>query len=278
MSTEWCALVNNGTFLDVLDDHRPRMEKEGFRLVEYTGVLTVNEARNLANDVDAVFGPGPGLDAQLFKNTRRLKVVSLAASGYESVDIKAATEAGIVVTNAPTPALNSAVADLTFGLILCVAREIPQRHHLLMTERISDRTMGRPVWGKTLGIVGLGEIGRAVVPRARGFNMRILVYNRSWRPEHQECAAQYNIERVDLDELLRESDYVSLHLRSTPDTMGFIGARELGLMKPTAYLINTARASLIDDDVLYDALISHRIGGAGLDTISGIFQNSQIWS
>lgn len=98
--------------------------------------------------------------------------------------------------------------------------------------------------------------------------MRILVYNRSWRPEHQECAAQYNIERVDLDELLRESDYVSLHLRSTPDTMGFIGARELGLMKPTAYLINTARASLIDDDVLYDALISHRIGGAGLDTIS----------
>ena len=166
MSTEWCALVNNGTFLDVLDDHRPRMEKEGFRLVEYTGVLTVNEARNLANDVDAVFGPGPGLDAQLFKNTRRLKVVSLAASGYESVDINA-TEAGIVVTNAPTPALNSAVADLTFGLILCVAREIPQRHHLLMTERISDRTMGRPVWGKTLGIVGLGEIGRAVVPRAR---------------------------------------------------------------------------------------------------------------
>lgn len=194
-------------------------------------------------------------------------MVSIAASGYEAVDIKAATQAGVIVTNTPAEAGSEAVADVAFGLLLCAAREIPQRHHLLVTERKADRTLGRAVWGKTLGIIGLGHIGRATARRATGFAMRVLAYNRSWRAEHQEFAARYGVERAGLEELLRASDFVSLHLRGAPDTLGIIGARELAWMKPTAYLINTARAALVDEQALYDALVNGRLAGAGLDTI-----------
>jgi phosphoglycerate dehydrogenase-like enzyme len=126
--------------------------------------------------------------------------------------------------------------------------------------------MGKAVWGKTLGIVGLGHIGKAVARRACGFSMRLLAFefDAFW---DAEFAARYNIERTDLDTLLRESDYVSLHLRISASTLGIIGARELALMKPTAYLINTARASLVDEKALYDALATRHIAGAGLDTV-----------
>lgn len=265
-ANDWLAVILNGTFVEVLPTHRARMEHEGIRLapIAESGNRAA-QLHALREDVEIIFGPGPGLDEDLFSHAPHLKVVSVAASGYESVDVAAATRAGIVVTNAPTPMGSEAVADLAFGLMLCVARDIPQRHARLIATRAADRTMGRAVWGQTLGIVGLGSIGKAVVRRARGFDMRVLAYNRSWDKEDERFAHDYRIERADLDSVLRMSDFVSLHLRGVVDTQRIIGAREIGLMKPGAFLINTARAGLVDEAALYDALVHRAIAGAGLD-------------
>ena len=266
--TSWRALVVNGTFYEVLDQHRERMEREGLELVEEDAYgLTDARVYELAGDLDVIFGPGRGLRAPLFKHATRLRTISVASSGYESVDVAAATAAGVVVTNAPTPLMSAAVAEVAFGLVLSVSRQIPQNHCKLAQDGRADRPLGVLVQGKTLGIVGLGYIGKVVAQRGRGFDMRVLAYeqDRFW---HGAFAARHGVERVSIETLLRESDFVSLHLRATPSTIGFIGARELGLMKPSAYLINTARASLVDRDALYAALSSGRIAGLGSDVIA----------
>jgi phosphoglycerate dehydrogenase-like enzyme len=138
---------------------------------------------------------------------------------------------------------------------------------LLAQQKKRDRTMGLGLWGKTLGIVGLGSIGRLTARRALGFDMKVLAYNRSWNAEHEHFARQLGIQRADLDSLLRQSDVVSLHLRGTPETRHIIGARELALLKPTAILVNTARTHLVEQQALYQALAEGRLAGAGLDTI-----------
>lgn len=267
----WRALISNGTFLEVLPAHRPAMEAAGLELIP-TGCdvtnLPAEQVHALGQSADVIFGPSAGLDAELFRRTHRLKVVSLAASGYEAVDLAAATQAGVVVTNAPIPAGSEAVADIAWGLMLAVARAIPQRHHLLMAHRQRDRSMGLGLWGKTLGIVGLGSIGQLTARRAIGFQMRVLACNRSWTAQHAALAAQYGIERVDLESLLRQSDVVSLHLRGAPETRHILGARELAMMKPDAILINTARTNLVDEQALAAALVQGKLAGAGLDTIA----------
>jgi phosphoglycerate dehydrogenase-like enzyme len=172
------------------------------------------------------------------------------------------------VTNAPVEAGSEAVADIAWGLMLAVARAIPQRHMLLTQQRQRDRSMGLGLWGKTLGIVGLGSIGRLTARRARGFEMKVLAYNRSWNEVHERFATRYGIRRVDLETLLVESDIVSLHLRGTLETRHFIGVHELALMKPSAILVNTARTHLVDQQALYQALSQGKLAGAGLDTIA----------
>jgi lactate dehydrogenase-like 2-hydroxyacid dehydrogenase len=269
--TPWRALVTNGTFREVLATHRARMEAAGLEVIE-TGEDTINlpveQVYALGQHADVIFGPSGGLDAKLFEIATCLKVVAIAASGYESVNLEAATRAGVVVTNAPVQAGSEAVADMAWGLMLAVARAIPQRHMLLMQQRQRDRTMGLGLWGKTLGIVGLGTIGRLTARRAQGFEMTVLACNRSWTVEHESFATRYGIRRVDLDTLLRESDVVSLHLRGTPETRHIIDARELDLLKPTAILVNTARTHLVDQQALYQALAQGKLAGAGLDTIA----------
>lgn len=269
--TSWRALVTNGTFREVLAAHRAKMEAAGLEVIETgedTTNLSIEQVYAYGEQADVIFGPSGGLDAQLFARAKRLKVIAIAASGYEAVDLEAATRAGVVVTNAPVQAGSEAVADIAWGLMLAVARAIPQRHMLLMQQRQRDRTMGLGLWGKTLGIVGLGSIGRLTARRAQGFEMKVVAYNRSWDDEHKRFAARYGLQRVDLNTLLRESDIVSLHLRSTPETRNILSARELALMKPTAILINTARTHLVDQQALYQALSQRQLAGAGLDTIA----------
>lgn len=266
----WRALITNGTFREVLATHRPRMEREGLSIIptgESATNLSAEEVYIFAQEANVIFGPSGGLDAHLFTIARRLKMIALAASGYEAVDLAAATQAGVVVTNAPVQAGSEAVADMAWGLMLAVARAIPQRHQLLVQEQRRDRSMGLGLWGKTLGIVGLGSIGQLTARRAQGFQMRVLAYNRSWREEHAAFAAQFGIERVDLTTLLQASDVVSLHLRGAPETRHILGAPEVAMMKPGAILINTARRNLVDEQALYQALTSGALAGAGLDTI-----------
>ena len=200
------------------------------------------------------------LDAEAMAAAPKLRMISILGTGTDNVDLSAATRRGIVVTN--TPGVGAAsVAELTLGLMLAVARTIP----------VADAQLRQGVWrhregpeleGKTLGVLGLGAIGRRVARLGQGLGMRVL----GWSFTRDAARAKtLGIELVDKDDLFRQADVVSVHLRSTPEARGFVGSHELALMKPSAILINTARAALLDQDALVKALREARIAGAGLD-------------
>ena len=153
------------------------------------------------------------------------------------------------------------VADLAFGLMLGLARQIPHFDRRIALGR-HERGMGVSVWGKTLGIVGLGRIGQAVARRAAGFDMRVLAATRT--PD-ETLAVRHHVHVVTLETLLRQSDYVSLHVRLSESTREMIGERQLAMMKSSAFLINTARQELIDEPALVAAIQQRRIAGVGLD-------------
>src|SRR5215216_3475431 len=194
-----------------------------------------------------------------------LKVIANMAVGYDNVDVEASAKRGIVVTNTPG-VLDETTADVALMLLLAAARRLGEGERLLRAGRWEwwgpKQLMGRDVWGKRLGIVGFGRIGQAVARRARGFGMEVLYHNRSRKEEaEQELGARY----MDLDELLRESDFVSIHTPITDETHHLIGPKELGRMKPTAVLVNTSRGPVVDEAALADALAAGRIFAAGLD-------------
>lgn len=186
----------------------------------------------------------------------RLKVISRYGTGVDRVDIPAATQRGIVVTN--TPGVNQvAVAELAIGLLFSLARSIPQVAHRAWNGRF-ERVRGWEVTGKTLGIIGLGQIGREVARRARALGMRVLAYD-------PYVTSAQDAELVPLDELLAEAHVITLHLPATPETRDFINAERLAAMRNGAYLVNTARGELVDEAALYDALESGKLGGAASD-------------
>lgn len=195
----------------------------------------------------------------------RLKVVANMAVGYDNVDVAAATARDVVVTNTPG-VLDETTADTAFMLLMAAARRLGEAERLVRSGRWSgwgpEQLTGPDVWGKTLGIVGLGRIGRAVARRALGFNMRILYTSRTRK---EDAERELGARRVGLEELLRGSDFVSLHVPLTPQTHHLIGERELSLMKPAAVLVNTARGPVVDEAALADALAERRIFAAGLD-------------
>ncbi len=205
------------------------------------------------------------IDAAVLNAGRRLRIVAQMAVGYDNIDVAAATERGILVTNTPG-VLTEATADLTFALLLAAARRVVEGDRLTRTGGWKSWhpsfLLGQEVHGATLGIVGFGQIGQAVARRARGFEMRILYHSRTRRPEVE---AELGAEYAELARLLRESDFVSLHVPLTPETRRMIGERELALMKPTAVLVNAARGAVVDQRALYVALKERRIAAAGLD-------------
>jgi phosphoglycerate dehydrogenase-like enzyme len=208
----------------------------------------------------AVIAGGEAYGAALFDAAPALRHVARFGAGYDAVDVAAATARGVVVTNG-AGANASAVADLTLGLILAVARNIARYDREIRGGRWQSQ-IGADVWRQTLGIVGLGQIGRAVARRARGFEMRLL----ACEPAPDAAAvAELGVELAPIERVFAESDFVSLHLPSTAATAGLVDARLLSLMKPGAFFINAARGALVDEDALYAALSAGRIAGAGLD-------------
>jgi glyoxylate reductase len=194
-----------------------------------------------------------------------LKVVANMAVGYDNIDVKAAEERGVVVTNTPG-VLDETTADVAFMLMLAAARRLGEGERLLRAGRWEwwgpKQLRGLDVWGRKLGIVGMGRIGQAVARRARGFGMEVLYHNRSRDEDaERELGARY----LGLEDLLRESDFVSIHTPLTEETRHLIGERELDLMKPTAVLVNTSRGPVVDEGSLAAALESGRIFAAGLD-------------
>jgi glyoxylate reductase len=205
------------------------------------------------------------LTADLLDREPQLRVVSNFAVGYDNIDVPAATARGVAVCNTPG-ILTETTADLAFALLMAAARRVVEGADYVRAGRWRTwgptLLLGRDLHGATLGIVGFGRIGQAVAARARGFGMRVLA---TARHEDEAAAEVLDADYRDLDDLLAASDFVSLHVALTPETTGLIGARELGLMKPEAILVNTARGPVVDTGALTVALRDGRLGGAALD-------------
>ena len=207
------------------------------------------------------------IDADVIGANPDLRAIVSTTITPADIDVAAATARGIPVTVIPALLLNDATADLAWALLLAVARRVAEGDRLMRGGTFpgsqSAYMEGGGVFGKTLGLVGMGGVGRATARRARGFSMRVLYFD----PKRLEPAeeAALDVAWVPLDQLLVESDFVSLHARLTPTTRHMIGRREFGRMKHTAYFINTARGPLVEEDALVEALQSGRIAGAALD-------------
>jgi glyoxylate reductase len=206
------------------------------------------------------------VNADAIAAARRLKVIASMAITPATLDVAEATARRIPVTTIP-PIITEETADMHWALLLAVARRVVEADAAvrrgIFPGSQSAHFVGSAVYGRTLGIVGMGRIGTAVARRGRGFGMKILYTKRTRIPEAEELelAATY----TSLDDLLRQSDYVSVNPALSPETRHLIGMRELSLMKPTAILINTSRGPVVDEAALVDALSSRRISGAGLD-------------
>jgi D-3-phosphoglycerate dehydrogenase len=205
------------------------------------------------------------IDAEALAAAPALKVVARAGVGLDNVDIKAATAAGVMVVNAPTSNIVSA-AELTIGHILSLARHIPAAHASLSAGAWKRSSFtGTELFEKTVGIFGLGRIGALVAERLRAFGVRVVGYDPYVTPAR---AQQLGVELLAFDDVLAQSDFVTVHMPKTPETTGMIGEAQLKLMKPTAYVVNVARGGLVDEEALYAGLVAGEIAGAGLDVFT----------
>ncbi len=240
-----------------------RLREAGFEVVHSGLDRLPNEAEliDLLPGVYATIAGGEPYTEKVFASAPELKIVARFGVGYDQVDVAAATRHGVPVAMA-FGGNHESVADGAFALMAAIATDFPNKHALVVSGGWGNG-FHTGLWKKTLGIIGMGRIGRALARRcARGFDMRVLAYD----PVPDRAYAEANgIELVDLATLLRTADFVSLHIPHVKENEKFMNAERLALMKPSAFLINTARGVLVDEQALYDALKSRRIAGAGLD-------------
>ena len=229
--------------------HSTRHESEAELIDRMRGAAAAINVRAYSKFTPAVFAALP-----------ELRFLTVMGTGTDNIDLAAATERGVVVSNTPT-APTVSVAEFTVALTLAIAKNLVPMHNALKGG--SWRHLpGVELRGKTFGLVGLGIIAQEVAPVFKALGMRLLGWSLTRDPAR---AARMGVELVELDELLRQSDFVSLHLRASPKTAKIIGARELGLMKPSAFLVNTGRGALVDEAALHEALKAGRIAGAAID-------------
>ena len=244
-----------GGFLDVLN-------KGGFELV-YPGLgrqLVESEVLGILPGIPAAVAGSEPYTRKVFEANPQLKIVARVGVGYDAVDVQAATDHGVVVTTVPGTN-QDAVSEHCFMLILALAKNLMLQHPAIHNGGW-PRQANVPLRGKTLGLAGLGRIGKSMTIRAEAFGMKVIAHDPF---ADKAFAAEHHISLVSLEDLLRQSDYVSLHMPLNKDTRGIINKERLGLMKPSAFLINTARGSVIDEPALYEVLRDRKIAGAGLD-------------
>ena len=233
-------------------------------------VLTKEEIIKGIADADAlVCLLTDSIDKDIIDVGKNLKIISNYAVGYNNIDFKYATENGIIVTNTPG-VLSETTADLAFSLLVSLARRIPEGDRFMREGKFAgwapELMLGTDIYGKTMGIIGLGRIGLLVAKRALGFNMKVLYNSVNGKPDVEQ---ELGIHFAEVDDILKNSDFVSLHVPLTDKTRGLIGKRELEMMKPSAYLVNTSRGEVVDEPALIDALKNKRIRGAALDVFWG---------
>ncbi|PKL46955.1 MAG: D-glycerate dehydrogenase [Candidatus Riflebacteria bacterium HGW-Riflebacteria-2] len=210
------------------------------------------------------------IDAELLAAAAKLRFIAQYAVGYDNIDVAEASRRGIYVSNTPE-VLTEASADFAFAQLMAVARRVVESDKYVRNGQWQvawhpSMMLGYDVYGSTIGIIGAGRIGQAVARRARGFSMKVLYYSTSPKPDFER---ETEARRVELDELLREADFVSLHVPLNDGTRGLINADKLARMKKTAFLINNSRGPVVDEKALYEALRSGKIAGAALD----VFEN-----
>ena len=218
------------------------------------------EMLKLIKDVDGIIIGIDELSAVIIGKANKLKVISKYGTGLDNIDIDVATNKKIIVTNTPTANVD-AVADLAFGLILSLARRIPEADKKTKSGKWG-KIIGKSVWEKTIGIIGLGKIGKQVAKRAKGFDMNILAFD---IVKDKKSAKKYGIKYVKLEKLLRKSDYITIHIPLNYATRNMISYEELEKIKESAFLINTSRGGIVDEEALYDALKNNKLRGAALD-------------
>jgi D-3-phosphoglycerate dehydrogenase len=218
-------------------------------------------------DIEIVIIEADFIFREIFERGKKLKLVGACRGNVTHVDIEAATEHGVLVVN--TPARNAtAVAELTVGLMLALMRNIPKAHQMVSSGEWVDPTVcystfrGTELAGKTIGIVGFGAIGKKLAKRLSAFETSIIVYDPYVGPQEIK---KVGARPLDLDDLVMQSDFITLHCPSLPDTIGLISAETIALMKPTAYLVNTAGAAIVDRDAIVRALREGHIAGAAFD-------------
>jgi glyoxylate reductase len=220
-----------------------------------------------AKNVDAIASLlSDKIDSEVFDAAPKLKMVAQLAVGFDNIDVKEATRRGIYVSNTPE-VLTDTTTDFAWALLMAIARRVAEADRYVRGGKWKvgwhpSMMQGRDVYGATIGIVGAGRIGYAVAKRAKGFDMQILFYDVIPRPEMEK---DFGAKRVDLDTLLKESDFVSVHVPLMKETHHLINAERLKMMKKTAYLVNNSRGPVVDEKALYEALKEGRIAGAGLD-------------
>jgi len=225
------------------------------------------ELLKAVEDVDAVFCTlNERIDKELIDRAKRLRVVGTMSVGYDHIDLEYATSKGIYVVYTPG-VLTETVADHAWALLLAAARRVVEADNMIRSGQWTipwapTMMLGHDVYGKVLGIIGLGRIGYAVAKRAKGFNMRVLYYDVVRR---EQAEKELGVEYASMERILKESDFVSIHVPLTPETRGLIGEKELRMMKKTAVLVNTARGPVVDQKALAKALEEGWIAAAGLD-------------
>lgn len=229
--------------------------------------LSKEEIIEMIKVQDALLCPlSDKIDKDVIDAGDNLKSIANYGAGFDNIDIDYAREKGIVVTNAPAPASAVSTAELAFGLMLAAARKIVSGDKVTRAGEFYGWRptfyLGSQLKGKTLGIIGLGNIGKNLAKRARAFEMKVVYYSRTRKEDFEK---EFDIEYLDKDEVIRSADFLSLHTAFVPDLRHMISKKELEMMKKSAILINASRGPIVDEDALADALIENVIAGAALD-------------
>ena len=238
------------------------LESKGCQVEILPKDITSNEEEfaNALSDADALVVGVETITPGILKYAAKLKVIAKHGAGVDNIDLNESAKRGILVANAPG-ANKHAVADMVFGLFLSIARQIPFSAQEVK-EKKWPRVVGNEIFQKTLGVIGTGRIGKEVIRRAQGFNMKVLCYDVFQENQlEQQGTGKY----VALHELLKQSDFITVHTDLNQGTKAMIGEKELSYMKKSAFLVNTARGGIIDEDALYQALKAGLIKGAAMD-------------
>jgi len=253
-------VVSDPVFLP--EEYRKRLEVLGNLTIFESMPSSMEEFISRVRDADIVIVGRYGFSEKAFNAAKNLKMISVWQTGYDHIDIKAATEKGVIVSNVPDYAFDS-VAEMVFALSLNLLRKVHLADIGIRKGNFDWRDyIGNQLLGKTIGVIGTGSIGVRVIQIAHGFNMTVISVTSH---PSEEKARRLGVKFVDLDTLLKESDIITLHVPLTSSTKNMIGTKELARMKTSAILINTARGKIVDEVALIKALREKQIGGAGLD-------------